>query len=199
MSEVHNRPVHALVLAGGKSRRMGRDKAALVLAGKPQLTQTVELLTPVVDKVWVSVRRDQPADPLRDAYPQVVDRGDDAGPVAGILAALETYPDVDWLVVAVDLPNLDRQTLHYLLKEASDPRFTAFRSVRDGLPEPLCALYRPAALPVIRRFVEEGLVCPRKILIRSDAELLEQPKPGALENVNTPDDLALVGLDESAA
>lgn len=199
MSDLHKRPVHALVLAGGKSRRMGRDKAGLVLAGKPQLTHVVDLVAPVVDKVWVSVRKDQPADPLRDAYPQVVDRNDDAGPVAGIIAALETYPDVDWLVVAVDLPNLDRETLDYLLEQASDPRFTAFRSVRDGLPEPLCALYRPAALPVIRGFVEEGIVCPRKILIRSDAELLEQPKPGALENVNTPDDLALVGLDESAA
>ena len=71
--------------------------------------------------------------------------------------------------------------------------------MRDGLPEPLCALYRPAALAVIRGFVDEGIVCPRKILIRSDAELLTQPTPGALENVNTPDDLALVGLDESAA
>ncbi len=178
---------------------MGRDKAGLVHAGKPQLAHAVELLTPVVDKVWVSVRKDQPADPLRDAYPQIVDREDDAGPVAGILAALESNPSVDWLVVAVDLPNLDRATLEVLLEEAGDPRFTAFRSVRDGLPEPLCALYRPAALPVIRRFVDEGIVCPRKILIRSEAELLEQPTPGALENVNTPDDLALVGLDESAA
>ena len=193
------RPVHALVLAGGKSRRMGRDKAGLVHAGKAQLDHVVELLTPVVEKVWVSVRRDQPADPLRDAYPQIVDREDDAGPVAGILAALESNPDVDWLVVAVDLPNLDRRTLDVLLEQASDSRFTAFRSVRDGLPEPLCALYRPDALPVIRGFVDEGIVCPRKILIRSDAELLEQPVPGALENVNTPDDLALVGLDESAA
>jgi molybdopterin-guanine dinucleotide biosynthesis protein A len=194
-----NRPVHALVLAGGQSRRMGRDKAGLVLAGKPQLEHVVELLTPVVDKVWVSVRKHQPADPLRDAYPQIVDREEDAGPVAGILAALEAHPDVDWLVVAVDLPNLDRQTLEYLLEHASDPRFTAYRSVRDGLPEPLCALYRPEALAVIRGFVDEGIVCPRKILIRSDAELLTQPTPGALENVNTPDDLALVGLDESAA
>ncbi len=199
MSNSHNRPVHALVLAGGRSRRMGRDKAGLVHAGKPQLTHVIELLTPVVDKVWVSVRKDQPADPLRDAYPQIVDGENDAGPVAGILAALETHPDVDWLVVAVDLPNLDRETLEALLDQASDPRFTAFRSVRDGLPEPLCALYRPAALPVIRRYVDEGIVCPRKILIRSDAELLEQPKPGALENINTPDDLALVGIDESAA
>ena len=68
------RPVHALVLAGGKSRRMGQDKAHIVHAGKPRLAHTVDLLAPLVDKVWVSVRKDQPADPLRDAYPQIVDR-----------------------------------------------------------------------------------------------------------------------------
>ena len=194
-----DRAVYALVLAGGKSRRMGRDKAQLVHEGKPQLARTAELLAPLVDEVWVSVRKDQPADPLRDAYPQIVDRDDNAGPVAGILAALDTHPGVDWLVVAVDLPNLDTATLRYLLDHASDPRFTAYRSVRDNLPEPLCALYRPAAAAEIRRYVTDGIVCPRKILIQSDAELLEQPSPGALENINTPEDLALVGRNESAA
>ncbi len=192
-------PVYALILAGGKSRRMGRDKAHLVHDGKPQLERTAELLAPLVDKVWVSVRKDQPADTLRDAYPQIVDRDDDAGPVAGILAALETCPDVDWLIVAIDLPNLDAETLRHLLEHASDPRFTAFRSVRDQLPEPLCALYRSGAAVEIRRFVEDGIVCPRKILIRSEAELLEQPSPAALENINTPEDLALVGMKGTAA
>ena len=191
--------VHALVLAGGKSRRMGRDKAHLLHEDKPQLTRTAELLAPLVDKVWVSVRKNQPADALRDAYPQIVDQDDDAGPVAGIHAALENHPDVNWLVVAVDLPNLDVTTVRHLLEHASDPRFTAYRSVRDGLPEPLCALYRPAAAEVIRRYVANGIVCPRKILIRNDAELLEQPSPGALDNINTPEDLALLRTKESAA
>ncbi len=194
-----DKPVHALVLAGGKSRRMGRDKAHLVHEGKTQLARTAELLAPLVDKVWVSVRKDQPADALRDAYPQIVDLDDDAGPVAGILAALETHPDVDWLVVAVDLPNLDEETVRHLLEHAKDPRFTAYRSVRDNLPEPLCALYRAAAADAIRRYVADGVVCPRKILIRSEAELLEQPSPGALENINTPEDLALIRSNESAA
>ncbi len=195
----NSRPVHALVLAGGKSRRMGHDKAYLDRDGKPALEYLVDLLAPLVDKVWVSVREDQPADELRDRYPQIVDRDADAGPVAGILAALESEPDVDWLVVACDLPNLDAGTVSTLLAEASDPRFTAYRSIRDGLPEPLCALYRPAAAPVVRGFVDEGVLCPRKILIRSEAELLEQPNPGALDNINTPEDLEAIRKAGSAA
>ena len=151
------------------------------------------MLSPLVDKVWVSVRQGQPADALRDRYPQIVDRDADAGPVAGILAALESETKVDWLVVACDLPNLDESTISTLLEKASDERFTAFRSVHDGLPEPLCALYRPASLETVRAFVKDGILCPRKILIRSDAELLEQPNPRALDNVNTPEDLAAAG------
>lgn len=193
------RPVHALVLAGGESRRMGRDKAHLEHGGKPQLERAVELLAPLVDKVWVSVRQDQPADELRDRYPQVVDRDADSGPVAGILAALETHPDVDWLVVACDLPNLDTETVGTLLYGATDPRFTAFASSHNGLPEPLCALYRAGSAPLIRGFVDEGVLCPRKILIRSEAELLEQPHPSALDNVNTPEDLDALRSRDTAA
>ena len=96
------------------------------------------------------------------------------------------------------LPNLDRRTLEYLLDHrAADKPFTAYRSSHDGLPEPLCAIYRAGSDVAIRAFVDEGLVCPRKMLIRSDTELLDQPNPAALDNVNTPDDLAASVLQAS--
>ena len=186
------RPVHALVLAGGRSRRLGRDKAGLEIDGKPQLERVVELLSPLVDEVRVSVRADQPPDSLRDRYPQIVDREADAGPVAGILAALEFDRSADWLVVAVDLPRLDRQTVEVLLGAKPSGPFTAYRSTSDGLPEPLCAVYRAEALPVVRGFVDAGIRCPRKILIKSGTELLEQPNPAALDNLNTPEDQARI-------
>lgn len=186
------RPVNALVLAGGKSRRLGRDKASLEIGGKPQLERVVDLLADLVDEVRVSVRADQPADALRDRYPQIVDREADAGPVGGILAALEFDRNADWLVVAVDLPRLDRQTVEALLNAEPSGPFTAYRSTSDGLPEPLCAVYRAEALPVVRGYVDAGVRCPRKILIKSGTELLEQPNPAALDNLNTPEDQARI-------
>jgi len=189
---VPTRPVHALVLAGGRSRRLGRDKAGLLIDGKPQLERVVELLAPLVAEVRVSVRADQPPDSLRDRYPQIVDREADAGPVAGILAALEFDRNADWLVVAVDLPRLDRETVEGLLGAEPSGPFTAYRSTSDGLPEPLCAVYRAEALPVVRGFVDAGIRCPRKILIKSGTELLEQPNPTALDNLNTPEDQARI-------
>ena len=185
-----NRRVYGLVLAGGKSRRMGRDKALLRRDGQSQLSFAVGLLGDFVDRVFISTRGDQAEDAERSRFEQIFDRYEDIGPVAGILSALEAYPGVDWLVLACDLPNVDSETIEYLLAERPlDVPFAAYRSSHDGLPEPLCALYSADCADVVRGFVDAGTLCPRKILIRSATRLLDQPNPRALDNVNTPDDL----------
>jgi len=182
--------VWGLVLAGGRSRRMGQDKALLRHDGETQLSHAVRLLEPLLERVFVSARPDQAADPERSKFDLIVDRYDNMGPVAGILSAMERNPAVSWLVVACDLPNLDRETIRTLLEQRSDERpFTAYKSSYDGLPEPLCAIYAPSARATIDAFVSDGLVCPRKMLIRSDTALLTQPDPAALDNINTPEDL----------
>lgn len=186
------RPIYGLVLAGGRSRRMGRDKALLTREGgdTSQLAYAMSMLEGVTDRQFVSTRADQRGDAERSRYDRVVDRYEDLGPLAGILSALEEHPDVDWLVLACDLPNIDSATLETLIASTdADRPFTAYRSSYDGLPEPLCAIYRAGSASILRAFVDDGLKCPRKILIRSDTQLLEQPNPAALDNVNTPEDL----------
>ena len=181
---------YGLVLAGGKSRRMGRDKALLVRDGESQLAYMASLLDTVVSRVFVSARSDQTQDAERSRFNLIVDRYEDMGPIAGILSAMQEHPQADWLVVACDLPNIDASTLGFLLKNVSDNQpFTAFRSSHDGLPEPLCAVYKSGSDELLRNFVEDGMVCPRKVLIRSDTHLLDQPNASSLDNVNTPDDL----------
>lgn len=188
--------LYGLVLAGGESRRMGSDKALLQRGGRSQLEHVADLLATVTERVFVSVREEQRQEPERQRHAQIVDRFEGIGPVAGILSAMSEYPDVDWLVVACDLPNIDETTLTYLLDHYSDSQpFTAFVSSHDGLPEPLCALYRAGSDRLVREFVDDGVNCPRKILIRSDTNLLEQPDPAALDNVNTPDDLDVSVLE----
>lgn len=185
------RSLYGLVLAGGKSKRMGRDKALLERDGESQLQHAFSLLQAVTENQFVSARKDQADDPERQRFPQITDKYEDIGPVAGILSALEAAPDVDWLVLACDLPNLDRSTLQHLIdaRSAAHP-FTAYRSSYDDLPEPLCAIYAAESVAVVKGFVDGGIVCPRKILIRSDTQLLQQPQPAALDNINTPEDLA---------
>lgn len=180
-----------LVLAGGRSRRMGSDKALLLRDGETQLARAVTLLQRHVARVFVSTRADQAEDEERGKFEQIVDRYDDMGPVAGILSALDRNAAVAWLVVACDLPNLDDDTIAGLLdRHSAEHPFTAYSSSYDNLPEPLCAIYGIGSRSIVEGFVSDGIHCPRKILIRSDTHLLQQPHPEALDNINTPEDLA---------
>ena len=179
--------IQGLVLAGGRSTRMQRDKAAIEFrTGETQLDTAMKLLGTRVAKAFVSVREDQKQDPARARYPHIVDRGDIQGPIAGISAAFATYPDAAWLVLACDLPFLDEATLDTLLL-ARDPEFdaTAYISSHDGLPEPLCAIYEPRARAGLLAQIAAGRNCPRKFLINAHTQPLKQPNPRALDNVNT--------------
>ena len=80
-------PIYGLLLSGGASRRMQRDKAQLAYAGEPQLLRAWRLLRAVTERAFVSVRSEQRDDPLRAGLPQIVDRYDAIGPAAGILSA----------------------------------------------------------------------------------------------------------------
>jgi molybdenum cofactor guanylyltransferase len=181
-------PVYGLLLAGGRSTRMGRDKATLPYGdGRPQLERAMALLAPRVGRAYVSVRPDQATEPLRARYPQIVDRRADLGPIAGLLAAQERHPEAAWLVLACDLPLLDAATLEQLLRARAPERAaTAYRSSHDGLPEPLCAIYEPRTHGPLTAYVDAGKDCPRKFLLRADTLLLDEPNPRALDNINTP-------------
>lgn len=184
-------PLKGLVLAGGRSRRMGSDKALLPRGDETQLGHAVHLLESYVEQVYVSTRADQADEPERRRFRQITDRYQGLGPLAGVLSAMDADARCAWLVLACDLPNVDARTIAGLLDgRAPGQPFTAFRSSHDDLPEPLCAIYEPTSRAIIDRFVADGLNCPRKIQMRSDTRLLRQPVPDALDNVNTPDDLA---------
>jgi len=185
-----NAPLYGLVLAGGESKRMGRDKAALQFHGRSQVDWAFALLSRHCERVFVSVRPGQLAEPNRAAYPAIVDRYDNAGPIAGIAAAQHEHTAVAWLVVACDLPFLGDATIEALIAARGTHPITAFRSSHDGLPEPLCAIYEPVTHAGIADAIASGRNCPRKFIIGSGVPLLEQPDPTALDNVNTPDEFA---------
>lgn len=179
-------PIFGLVLTGGRSSRMSRDKASLAYHGRSQLEQTMDLLKAFCSERFVSVRPDQRNDPLRARYAQIVDRELEIGPLAGILAAQTEVPTAAWLVVACDLPRLDASTLDQLIQQRDTRRLaTAFRSSSDGLPEPLCALYEPASAPAIAKYAASGGRCPRKFLLNHDVALFDLAHRHALDNVNS--------------
>ncbi|MET0988764.1 MAG: NTP transferase domain-containing protein [Steroidobacteraceae bacterium] len=186
-------PLFGLVLAGGASKRMQRDKAALEYHGKPQLQWAYDQVSEFCAATFISVRPDQRADALRATLPQIVDRKPGMGPLAGIEAALTEHPKAAWLVVGCDLPQLTPAILKHLIEHRDPTRIaTAYRSDFDGLPEPLCAIWEPASRTVVAEWFAKNKECPRKLLINSDVALVDLPVAAALDNVNTPDEFDAV-------
>jgi molybdopterin-guanine dinucleotide biosynthesis protein A len=182
-------PIYGLILAGGASKRMQRDKAALKIQGKTQLDRAFELLSGYLQRVFVSVRADQTSDPTRAHLPLIVDSVEGAGPITGIRSALAAHPEVAWLVLACDLPFVSDAAIEELLRRRDPSALaTAYKSAHDGLPEPLCAIWEPAAAPPLAEYQAAGGHCPRKFLIRHGAPLIDPPDPRALDNVNTPEE-----------
>jgi len=184
-----------VVLAGGASRRMGRDKTLLALsdAGQPASLPagTAERLAAVCAEVAVADR----GRGLLPGLPSLPD-GPGRGPAAGILGAAAAYPGRPLLVLACDLPRVPAALLAELARfEGYDwvvPRWAG------GL-EPLCALYAPAALAALAERAGRGLLAPHRLAEEEnlavrylEGEDLARfgPPEELFLNLNTPEDLA---------
>ena len=176
-----------LLLVGGRSKRMGFDKATLEYEGKNQFQRAYELLKPFCQTTYLSVRKGQTLPETGLKAPILEDDYDEIGPLGGMLTAMSADPWSPWLIVACDLPFLTKTSLENLWqKRDADAIATAYKSSYDGLPEPLCAIYEPRALGKIKSLLEEeNQRCPRKILMQTKPKLLEPLEPHALDNVNT--------------
>jgi molybdopterin-guanine dinucleotide biosynthesis protein A len=181
--------VHGLVLAGGSSTRMRRDKAVLTYRGVTQLDRVFAIVARHCERSFVSVRASQSREPSRASKPLIIDAVAGEGPIVGIRSAMAAHPDAAWLVVACDLPFLSDATIEQLLTERDPSAIaTAYRSTHDGLPEPLCAVWEPRAAEALSAYQRAGGACPRKFLIRHGARLIAAAEPAALDNINTPED-----------
>ena len=153
MSGPADESVAAFVLAGGKSSRMGRDKALLEIAGEPLITRTVRLAASVASRVSVVGGADRLTglglDILSDEIPN-------AGPLAGIATALNATSH-DWnLILACDLPYLTRDCLAYLTERATRTRLDAVVPESANGYEPLCAMYRKSCVVAAQFAVDRG-------------------------------------------
>ncbi len=215
-------PLYGLVLVGGRSSRMHRDKALLDYHGRSQMEFCVDLLKPYCEKIFLSCRNDQSGAAEFSRFAQVHDTFLDMGPMGGILSAFRAHPGKAFLVLACDLPMLDAITIKTLASlrnpiqiataftgsQIAKPDFKNIElklgsrktdSTITGknlnphsddyrfLPEPLCAIYEPAAYPAMLEFLGRGITCPRKVLIQSDVEILNPPSREALANANDPE------------
>ncbi|HEX6593507.1 MAG TPA: molybdenum cofactor guanylyltransferase [Bacillota bacterium] len=141
-----------VILAGGKSTRMGRNKALLTLGMKPIIEHIVSELQPISDKLVVVAN--EPDDYTFLGVPIVRDRYKNKGPLAGIEAAMYQTEADQYVIAACDMPFIDRNIYKYLLTELYD--FTAVIPLFDGKVHPLTSIYRREALPHIQAQLENN-------------------------------------------
>ncbi len=186
MMHTESPELYGLVLAGGESNRMGRDKGLIEYFGKPHREYLYELLIKPIGKVFYSIRPGQKNGPA--GKPVVEDTITGLGPFGALISAFREYPNNAWLVLATDLPLIKEKMIDQLIRGRNPSKIaTAFYNPETGLPEPLIAIWEPKAFPVLLDFLALGYSCPRKVLIHSDIELLQAEEPDALINVNDPE------------
>jgi molybdopterin-guanine dinucleotide biosynthesis protein A len=181
-----------LVLSGGRSTRMKKDKGSLNYHGVDQRQYSYNLLSQYC-KTFMSTNHEQAAE-LKSRFDIVEDTFLNLGPVGGILSALQSDPNSAWLTIACDLPYLSDITINYLIEHRNSSKTaTAFYDPNGEFPEPLITIWEPRSYLVLLQFVAQGYSCPRKVLINSDIELLHAPDVSEFENVNFPEqyDLAI--------
>ena len=174
-----------LLLVGGKSSRMGSDKAGLILRdGLTQRERGIKLLKSVCERVFISTGDETGEEnTIPDAFGSV-------GPLGAIASAQQADPDTAWLILACDLPMLEQEHLE-TLQNARDPKLDAtyFASATDNLPEPLCAIWEPSSAAAVRSALENGKRCPRSVLRQLNGNALPSPGLWPLANTNTEADL----------
>jgi len=157
--------VEAFLLVGGKSSRMGRDKAFLELNGAPLIQRTADLLKPLIAKNTLVISTDQPANAITTnpystfELPTLADRWPNAGPLGGIATALATAQTSWSLILACDMPFLTKEWLTFLLNqisETSEQTDAIVPETNRGL-EPLCAIYRSTCAPILAAALDRGV------------------------------------------
>jgi molybdopterin-guanine dinucleotide biosynthesis protein A len=177
--------VYGLILAGGKSSRMQTDKAALQYHDNiSQRSFLYKLLEKYCSKTFVSCRQDQVSQ-LQEGEIFITDENKYEGPLNGILSAHHNFTNNAWLIIAVDLPHVSDKTIELLLSQRDPLKMaTVYATHASEKPEPLIAIWEPAALIEAEKYIKEGNRCPRKFLSGQDIKKIFPENDIELFNAN---------------
>lgn len=180
-------PLKGLVLAGGRSTRMGEDKGRIKYHKIEQREYLSGLLAQNHIENYISCRQEQREE--LSSHALIVDQFIDAGPMGAVLSAFKTDPDAAWLVIAVDMPAVSDTIVKTLLRERSYKHFaTCFHNDETNFPEPLLTIFEPKSYLALMQTFALGYMCPRKFLINHPVKSIRSNNREFLVNINTPEE-----------
>jgi molybdenum cofactor guanylyltransferase len=185
------REIKGLILCGGHSKRMGFDKSTIKYKRQLLYERLAEELKKTGVQPYISCRTDQLH--LRDIpYDRIEDKGEFAGPAAGLLTAMKEHPDYAWLVLPCDMPLLTYKIfMNLLARRDTNCLATAYLTQHPNrkIIHPLPAIYEPEFRDVLERELNAGNWSLRKILEKNKVHLIKPVQPDKLVNLNRPEDL----------
>jgi len=181
------------IQAGGRSRRMGRDKGLVLLRGRPMVSHLIDRVAELGDEILITTNR--PEDYAFLGVRLASDDSPGAGALSGLRTALQAASGEKVLILACDMPFVSRPLLVHLTGLASQADVVIPRPAGDY--EPMHAVYDKSCLTEIETSLELGDLrmisfFPRVRVLTVEDEELERLDPGKLSffNINTPEDLA---------
>lgn len=181
-----------VVLAGGRSERMGRDKAWLDFGGRPLIVRQLELLSRVFADVRISAKDPAPFAAL--GYPVIPDGNGVHAPIFGIAASLRTLGRPVF-VLAVDLPEVPEALVRHVARALLDGGAPCIVPRAGGKIQGLCAAYRPSVLAAFERNAALGKLSIFDMVTECGGRIEEEASwssvagPEALSNWNRPEDI----------
>ena len=183
--------IYGLVLAGGFSKRMGKDKALLDYHGKPQFEYLFELLQSFCEKVFLSCRKEQSAE-FGEKFPVIFDIHDGIGPMNGLLSFFKKFPNKSCLLVACDMPFVDEGAIQSLIKNRNSGKIATAYQSEKGFPEPLLTIWESSSYKILSNAFQKLNYSLRDILQQHDCHLLKTNNEKLLLNINKPDELEAI-------
>lgn len=181
-------PLCAGILVGGKSTRMGRDKASLRIGGTSLARRTRDIIAPFAKRVLLIGNADLPEDAL--SIERIVEESPGRGPLPAMVAAHHTDATSAWLFAACDLPLLSAAAVSWLIAQRASSRFGVCPQLAGAGLQPLLAIYEPAGLSALLEMYQRGERAPRLLAAHCDlaTPIVPSELADAWRNVNTPEE-----------
>lgn len=177
--------ITGVIMAGGKSSRMGLDKGALLLGNKHLVEYSIEALRPLCNQLLISTSNGWYA---RFGYPLIKDIFKDNGPIGGIYSSLLISETPYVMALACDMPFVSTRTLERLIINCHE--YDCVVPAIGNKYEPLCAVYSKSLIPVMGQHIKSGHYALYELILKSNHYFIDfENDADAFMNLNTLNDL----------
>lgn len=160
--------LNGIILCGGKSSRMGKEKGLCQLDGKPMISYAIDLCQKFCKSIVIGSNN-----PIYQSfgYPVIKDEVEGIGPLGGIYSCLKSSPSNDNFIFSCDMPMVSAELINYILSERKG--YEVVIPVFKDFPEPLCAYYNKSIVPYLVEAIEEKTYKIQDVIKNLNTKYLE--------------------------